>query len=398
MRRSSLAGVGVGLLIGCGVMLTPALSMRPVLAQTSAPANPLRPVIDKYCLSCHNPRLKTADLVLDASEPLNIARDGAIWEKVVRKLRTGAMPPVGSPRPDQAAYDGAAGYLEHELDRAAAVDPNPGVTGAFHRLSRTEYANAIADLLALDTLPKELDIALLLPADNSSSGFDNLGDLLFVSPTALDSYLLAAFGMAWAMGDPQIPVIVDRYQTPLDLPQDVQLEDAPVGTRGGVVIKTMLPVDGEYRLKIEAADAAREPHQLEVSVDGVRAHLVTVGDKPPTARGAGVSRVEEDKPIEVAVGLRAGPRVITVPYVQHSHALGEELVRPSRRTRGALPALASVTVSGPFNVTGVSDTPSRRRIFTCRPASASEEPACARQILSRLTRRAYRRASTREDV
>jgi mono/diheme cytochrome c family protein len=398
MRRSSLAGLLVGILAIGGAVLTPTVSVRASSAQAAAPANPLRPVVDKYCVSCHNPRLKTAGLVLDATE-LNIARDGAAWEKVVRKLRTGAMPPVGSPRPDQASYDAAAGYLEQELDRAAAAHPNPGAVGAFHRLSRTEYANAIRDLLALETLPKELDIATLLPADNSSSGFDNLADLLFVSPTALDSYLSAARKISRvAVGDPNIPVIVDRYQTPQDLPQDVQLEDAPAGTRGGVVIKSTLPVDGEYRVKIEFAGNAREVHQLEVSVDAVRAHVVTVGEKPPTERGNGVFIVPPDKPIEVALGMKAGPRVITVAYIQHTDALGEELVKPRRRTRGTQPALSSVTVSGPFTVAGVSDTPSRRRIFVCHPASPSEDTACARQIFSTLARRAYRRASTADDV
>jgi mono/diheme cytochrome c family protein len=398
MRRSSLAAVVVGIFAGCGAALTPTVPVRAFTPQAAAAANPLRPVVDKYCVSCHNPRLKTAGLVLDGSD-VNIARDGATWEKVVRKLRTGAMPPAGSPRPDQTSYDAAAGYLEQELDRAAAAHPNPGAVGAFHRLSRTEYANAIRDLLALDTLPKELDISTLLPADNSSSGFDNLADLLFVSPTALDSYLSAARKISRvAIGDPNIPVIVDRYQTPQDLPQDVQLEDAPAGTRGGVVIKSTMPVDGEYRVKIEFAGNAREPHQLEVSVDGVRAHVVTVGEHPPTERGNGVFIVPPDKPIEVDLGMKAGPRVITVAYIQHSDALGEELVRPRRRTRGTQPALASVTVSGPFNVSGVSDTPTRRRIFVCHPASASEETGCARQIFSTLTRRAYRRASTADDV
>jgi mono/diheme cytochrome c family protein len=398
MRGSSLAGLLVGVLAGGGAVLTPLVPVRAVAAQAPESANALRPVVDRYCVSCHNPRLKTAGLVLDASD-VNVARDGAMWEKVVRKLRTGAMPPAGSPRPDQASYDAAAGYLEQALDRAAAAHPNPGAIGAFHRLSRTEYANAIRDLLALETLPKELDIATLLPADNSSSGFDNLADLLFVSPTALDSYVSAARKISRvAIGDPNIPVIVDRYQTPQDLPQDVQLEDAPAGTRGGVVIKSTLPVDGEYRLKIEFAGNARDVHQLEVSVDGVRAHVVTVGEHPPTERGNGVFIVPPDKPIEVDLGMKAGPRVVTVAYIQHTDALGEELVKPRRRTRGTQPALASVTVSGPFNVSGVGDTPSRHRIFVCHPASASEESACARQIFSTLTRRAYRRASTAEDV
>jgi hypothetical protein len=362
---------------------------------------PARAVLDKYCVSCHNPKLKTGGLVLDPERlaPDAVAADGVVWEKVIRKLRSASMPPVGLPRPDQATYDSTAAELEHALDRAARAHPNPGNVGAFHRLSRTEYANAIRDLLALEMLPKELDITTLLPADNSSTGFDNLADLLFVSPTALDGYLSAARKISrLAVGDPAIPVIVDRYQIPQDLPQDVRQEGAPIGTRGGAVISSTFPVDGEYHLKIEFAGNAREPHQLEVSVDGARAQLFTVGDKPPGERGSGVFTPQADPPIEVVLPLKAGPRVITVAYLQHTAALGEELVRPRLRNRGNQPALASVVVSGPHQVSGSGDTPSRRRLFVCRPSSRSDEAGCATHILSTLVRRAYRRASTSEDV
>jgi cytochrome c5 len=368
------------------------------LAVTHQAISP-RPVIDKYCVTCHNQKLKTAGLMLDTADMQNVTRDGALWEKVIRKLRSGNMPPVGSPRPDQASYDAVATYLENELDRAAAADPNPGNIGAFHRLSRTEYANAIRDVLGLEALPKELDITTLLPADNSSTGFDNLADLLFVSPTALDGYLSAARKISrLATGDPSIPVIVDRYQIPPDLPQDVRQEGAPIGTRGGVVIRSTFPVDGEYRLKIEFAGNARETHQLEVSVDGARAQLFIVGDTPPTERGFGVFQQQPDKPIDVVLPLKAGTRVIAVAFIQHTPAIGEELVRPRMRGRGNQPALAGVTVSGPHQVFGAGDPPTRRRLFVCRPSSRSDEAACAGQILSSLTRRAYRRASTSEDV
>ena len=350
-------------------------------------------------MTCHNQRLKTAGLTLDTADIVNVEKDGAIWEKVIRKMRAGAMPPVGSPRPDPAAFDAVAGYLEMALDRASAANPNPGRLGTFHRLTRTEYANVIRDLLALDTLPRELDIATLLPADNASTGFDNLADLLFVSPTALDGYIAAARKLSrLAVGDPAIPVIVDRYQIPPDLPQNVQMEGAPVGTRGGIVIRSTFPVDGEYQVRIEFAGTAREPHQLELTVDGVRAELFTVGDKPPSERGFGVFQQQADKPIDVVLPLKAGPRSIAITYLQHTSALGEEVVRPRLRGRGNQPALASVTVSGPHRVAGVGDTPSRRRLFVCQPSSRTDEARCARQILSTLTRRAYRRASTSEDV
>ena len=403
MRRAhSLSSLLIVVVAGV-ITATSASSARVQAAPPQPPARAAvaspRPFIDQYCVSCHNQRLKTAGLMLDTADMADVARDGAIWEKVVRKLRAGAMPPVGSPRPNQAAYDTVASYLETALDRASASNPHPGSLGSFHRLSRTEYAMAIRDLLAIDALPKELDIATLLPADNSSTGFDNLADLLFVSPTALDGYLSAARKISrLAVGDPTIPVIVDRYQMPPDLPQDVRQDGAPIGTRGGTVIRSTFPVDGEYHLKVEFAGTAREIHQLEVTVDGARAQTFTVGDKPPTARGSGVFLQQADKPIDVVLALKAGPRLIAVTFVQHTPALGEELVRPRLRGRGNLPALASVTVSGPHQVAGSGDTPSRRRLFVCRPSSPAEELECATQILSTLTRRAYRRASTVDDV
>jgi hypothetical protein len=337
--------------------------------------------------------------MLDVADMSNVSNDGIIWDKVIRKLRAGAMPPPGLPRPDQATYHSVATYLETELDRAAAAKPNPGRVSAFHRLSRTEYIKAIRDLLALDALPKELDITTLLPADNSSTGFDNLADLLFISPTALDGYLSAARKISrLAVGDPAIPVIVDRYLLPDDLPQDVRQEGAPLGTRGGLVVRTDFPVDGDYRLNIEFAGNARDRHELEVSVDGERVQLFTVGEKPPTERGFGVFTQPPDQPIEVRLPLNAGPRVVAVTYIQHTPAIGEQLVRPRLRSRGALPALASVTISGPHKVNGSGDAPSRRRLFVCRPTGSADETSCARQLLSTLTRRAYRRASTSQDV
>src|SRR5262245_33596928 len=187
-------------------------------AQTSTgipPQGVARATIDRYCVNCHNQKLKTAGLALDQADISHVAQDGAVWEKVIRKLRAGAMPPPGVPRPDEATYDRLASYLETELDQAAATHLNPGRVGVFHRLSRTEYKNAVRDLLVLEALPKELDISTLLPADNSSSGFDNLADLLFVSPTVLEGYLSAARKISrLAVGDPSIPVIVNRYLLP----------------------------------------------------------------------------------------------------------------------------------------------------------------------------------------
>jgi mono/diheme cytochrome c family protein len=401
-RRSGAKATVAFLVIGwLTVTSTSSEGVRAGLVQAGSGASSEAPraVIDQYCVRCHNQRLKTAGLALDVADAANVAKDAAIWEKVVRKLQAEAMPPAGSPRPDRATYDRVARYLETELDRAATARPNPGHVVAFHRLSRTEYTKAIRDLLALDALPRELDIATLLPADNSSTGFDNLADLLFVSPTSLDGYLAAARKISrLAVGDPAVPLIVDRHQIPSDLPQDVRQEGAPIGTRGGAILRSTLPVDGDYRLRIEFAGNAREPHQLEVSVDGARAALLTVGEKPPTERGFGVFTPPPDRPVEVPLTLRAGPHAIAVTYIQHTAALGEELVRPRLRGRGTLPALSLVTLSGPHAVSGSGDTPSRRRLFVCRPASPADEASCAREILSTLTRRAYRRRSTTADV
>src|SRR5688572_32755561 len=245
-------------------------------------APPPAPTLNKYCATCHNERVRAGGFALDALNPDDPATHAAEWEKVVRKLRTGAMPPAGRPRPDAATYDAVASYLEAKLDAAVTSRPNPGRLPLFHRLTRTEYKNAIRDLLALDDLSKDVDLDLLLPADNSSSGFDNIADLLFVSSTQLEQYLSAAQKLsAVAVGDQSLPPLVDVYRMSEQFNQEYQAEGAPFGTRGGAVIRTYLPLDGEYRIHIELADAAREPHQLEIAVDDERVRLVSA--ELPTA-------------------------------------------------------------------------------------------------------------------
>jgi hypothetical protein len=209
---------------------------------TAAPVAP-RPVLNRYCVSCHNEKLKTAGLALDTIDASNLGAGTDTWEKVVRKLRSRAMPPAGSPRPDDATYEAVASQLEKDLDRLAAATPNPGKLPAFHRLTRTEYRNAIRDLLALDDLPKAVDLESLLPADNSSTGFDNLADLLFVSTTQLEQYLSAAQKISrLAIGDPAIR-LVDTYNMSSEHSQDIHVEELPLGTRGGLAIRTLLPLD-----------------------------------------------------------------------------------------------------------------------------------------------------------
>jgi mono/diheme cytochrome c family protein len=373
-------------------------------AQPAAPSAALT----QYCLTCHNARLKTADLVLDPADLTHVDAKPEQWEKVVAKLRSNAMPPAGMPRPDQATYNSVATFLETELDRAAVAKPNPGTLPLLHRLSRTEYENSIRDLLALDALPKEMDYSLLLPPDNSSSGFDNIADLLFVSPAIMERYLDAARKISrLAVGDPSLPVLVNSYRLSPEQTQDTRVDALPFGTRGGLGVRTYFPLDGGYSIKFELAGAAREPHQIEISVDGERMQLVTVGDsgdgrggRGGRAGGGGRGRgaAAEDKPLEVRIPVKAGSRLIGVAFVERDEARDEATVRPRMRGRGSQPALLSVTIAGPYDAKGPGDTASRRRIFACRPAAVSEESPCARKILSTLARRAYRRPVTDADL
>ena len=384
--------------------------------ESAASAADVTAVLDRYCVTCHNARvvdgagaapsplaaqLRAAGLALDRLDSSNVGEDAAAWEAVVRKLRAGAMPPLGRPRPDEATVDRVASHLEASLDRTAAAAPDPGRRPALHRLSRTEYANAVRDLLGLDDLPKELDIEVLLPADNAASGFDNLAELLFVSPTLMERYLAAARKISrLAVGDPTMPPIVDTWQLDRDLVQDGHLEGLPLGTRGGIRVRSHLPLDGEYLVTVQFARAAREPHDVEVSVDGRRVELFTVGENPPERLASGVFAFDADPDVQVRVPLRAGPREVAVAFLPKSGAAHEGLVRSSR-SRSRQPSVASLIVSGPYGADGAGDTPSRRRILTCRPrtgAPAADEIACARSILGTLARRAYRRPVTAGDL
>jgi len=361
-------------------------------AQTARPAPAA--VLEQYCVTCHNPRLKTAGLAIDTAELSRVGTNPELWEKVVRKLRSGAMPPLNSPRPNKAAYDSVSTFLETELDRAAATKPNPGSLPLLHRLSRTEYQNAIRDLLAVDALPKEMDYSLLLPADNISSGFDNIADLLFISPSTMERYLDAARKISrLAVGNPEMPLMVNIHKMHPEHLQDAQVEELPFGTRGGLAIRSYFPVDGDYEISLDTAGTARDPNEIEISVDGARVQLVPLGGG---GRGRGGAR-----PTEFRVPIKAGEHLVGVTFIERSQARDEETLRPRVRSRGTQPAIASVTISGPYAVKGSGDTASRRRLFTCRPANSATEAAelaCARQILQTLTKRAYRRQPAAADV
>ncbi len=410
VRAAVLAAVSGCLLAAA----SPAMSAPPAAGGAGTAAS-VEATLKRYCVTCHNERivngrgtapsmlvsqLRTAGLALDALDPQHVAGDADAWERVIRKLEARTMPPVGRPRPDEATYGEVIGWLETALDRAAADAPNPGRRPALHRLSRTEYQNAVRDLLALDHLPKEFDVSTLLPADNVTSGFDNLAELLFVSPSTLERYLAAARKISrLAVGDTSMPPIVDRYQLDRDLIQDGHLEGLPLGTRGGTLIRSHLPAAGEYVLTVEFAQAAREEHDVEVSVDGERVSLFTIGGRPLVRGASGVFAFEAEPPVDVRIPLGAGPRAIAVAFLQKTGAQHESLVRASRRGQRREPAISTVTLSGPYGVDGAGDTPSRERIFICRPGdgAATTEP-CAREILSTLARRAYRRPVTGADL
>jgi len=414
-RRRLLAVIAfAGLGWGLSMAHSQGFSQNPSNVRAEPPAatteNPLdaraetQAAIAKYCTTCHSERLKTAGVVLD---PMSVARPGdqsETWEKVLRQLRAGTMPPPGAARPPQAFYARAAGYLARELEASAAARPNPGSMPLAHRLTRTEYANVIRDLLALPDLPKEFDYATLLPADNASSGFDNLADTLFVSPSTMERYLAAALKISRvAVGDPDMGPLVNTHITPVRQTQEGRNEALPFGTRGGLQIDGYFPLDAEYEFKVETADAVADVHQLEISIDGERKAITNV------SRRAGVPQAGE-APNRGAFrfAVPAGPRSVGVAFVERSEALSEDPLRPPGRNRGALPSVVSVTITGPFNATGPGDTPSRRRLFVCRPSTrdarsgqgpdAREESACADRILTTLLRRAYRRNVTANDL
>ena len=368
-----------------------------------------RALLTQYCITCHNQRAKAGNLALDTFDVTRIADHPETWEKVVRKLRGGVMPPAGRPRPDRATYDGFRKWVESEIDRAAAADPNPGRSAAFHRLNRTEYRNAVRDVLALD-----VDVASWLPADPASYGFDNIGDALGISSGLLERYLSAAQRVsALAVGDPAIGPSVSTYVYPSDLTQRDRIDGLPFGTRGGAVVNHYFPVDGEYVVQIRLGrnyntriNGLDELQQVEVLVDGERIQLATIGGKPRVRGRANPEDyngpVDEDDKLKFRFPVKAGAHALGVTFVKRTAAQYEDLDRPILRdspeygdTQG-LPSLAKIEIDGPYAAVRPADTPSRRKIFVCRPAS-DKDAACARTILSTVARRAFRRPITEAD-
>ena len=374
-------------------------------ASPATTPSPHRATLDRYCVSCHNGRVKAGGLALDALDVSRVTGDPASWEKVVRKLRGRMMPPAGIPRPDEATYDSLASSLEYALDAASAARPNPGRTDTFRRLSRVEYQNAIRDILGLD-----VDVASLLPKDDASHGFDNVanGEL---SPTLLERYLAAAQKVSRAVVGGQLSSPASHVVIlPSDLTQEDHLEGLPFGTRGGTIVRHTFPLDGTYEIQMrlsrdrnENVEGLTEPQQVELTLDGQRVQVFGV---KPNRNQMGIYYADEavDKDLKIRIQVTAGPHEVGVVFPRRTFALEETERQPSlahfnmdRHPRVQI-ALYSVSIAGPFEPGALTDTPSRRRLFVCRPTSAAAEDACAKRIVSTVARRAFRRAVTDADI
>ncbi|HXD72760.1 MAG TPA: DUF1592 domain-containing protein [Vicinamibacterales bacterium] len=352
--------------------------------------------IKQYCVTCHNDRLKTSGLSLEKADAAHPALDPEMWEKVVRKLQARAMPPQGARRPDEATYRSVQTAIERELDADALAHPNPGAP-ILHRLNRSEYANAIHDLLALD-----VDVTSLLPPDDAAYGFDNISDVLGVSPSLQEKYLSAAAKIAAvAVGDPDITAGSDTFRIRQDLSQDQHIEGLPLGTIGGTSVRYTFPLDGDYVLQVKLyrtnlniMRGLEYPHDVEFAIDGRRVYLATIGgkedladlfDKPTDTSDA------VDARLRVRVPVKAGPHIVSVAFVEDAPVQEPNRLQPFVRSSidnfdwAGRPHMQTFTITGPFNSSGPGDTPSRRSIFTCRGTGT-----CAERILSRIAHRAYR--------
>jgi len=388
-----------------------------------------RAVLDTYCVTCHNQRLRTAGLALDSLDVTTPGANPEVWERVIEKLRARAMPPPGLPRPDAATYQAVAGWLETEIDRAWAANPNPGRINAVHRLNRTEYNNAIRDLLAVD-----LDVRTLLPGDETADGsFDNFADVLTISTTHLERYLsVARLVTRLAVGLPPASPGLATYAVPLHVVQDDrQSEDLPFGSRGGIAVRHDFSVDGEYLIKVRLRRQYQDyimgmgwPQQLDVRLDGALLKRFTVGGgaqgRPAAASYAGdgepgfagdsewetYMQTGADAGLEIRTRVPPGPHTIGVSFVRElwePEGLPQPLQRGRVLTNDQIymehASVGSVQIGGPYTVTGsAKDTPSRQRVFVCEPRSVTEEQSCASTILSKFARLAYRRPTTSADV
>jgi mono/diheme cytochrome c family protein len=367
-------------------------------------------LVKQYCVTCHNDRTKAGQMSLQSFDAAKLEEHGELTENMIRKIRSGMMPPAGARRPEPAVLTGLAGAFELRMDRHAALNPNPG-SRPFQRLNRAEYANAVRDLLHLD-----LDVSTYLPPDTISHGFDNVADAQTFSPTLMDGYLRAASQISrLAIGDRNASATSTTYKIPRATSQMRRVDGAPMGTRGGTSVVHVFPADGHYRLK---ASLHYEPlgglagrstittydlkEQVEFSVNGERVAIFDLN-----------TRMSESDPknnlelITPPVHIKAGPQRVTAAFVQRLDGPVDDLLMPLENTLAdvsigfgitMLPHVRDFIVQGPLDVTGVSDTPSRLKVFSCRPTAKAEEEACAAEILKRLTSQAYRGAPSAADL
>jgi mono/diheme cytochrome c family protein len=389
--------------------LAPCLAILLTSTVPAAPAGNPEEVVNQYCAGCHNDKTKSGGFALNAFDVTRPADHPEVWEKVVQKLRGRMMPPPGRPRPDESTYDSVVAFLETNLDQAAAASPNPGRTETFRRLNRTEYQNAIRDLLAVD-----VDVAALLPKDDANYGFDNVS-VGGLSPTLIERYLSAAQKISrLAIGIPvRAPGAAVSLVAP-DLTQEDHLDDLPFGTRGGTVVHYTFPVDAEYEIQIrlmrnrnENVEGLSEPHQMELTLDGERVQMFAVVPKVTKRDAQYYADEEADSHLKLRMAVKAGPHDIGATFIKKDSALLESERQPYQahfnqdRHPRTQPAVYSVSITGPYDATGVGETPSRRRIFVCSPAKPSpseDEERCARRIIGTLARRAYRRPVSNDDL
>jgi len=445
--RSILAGFVTAAVVSLGL-----LALRPVPVAAARAGDDARAFLQTYCITCHSQQMKsrgTVPVAFDTLDASAVANDAKTWEQVVRKMRAGVMPPAGVKRADKTAHEQFLSWVEGELDRAARERPNPGRTEAFHRLNRTEYRNAVRDLLDLD-----VDVTGWLPPDDASYGFDNIAGVLKISPTLLERYLSAAQKVSrTALGiEPPSPT-VDYFRVADDRAQEQELPGQPFGTRGGASIRYTFPMDASYTVRVQLSRDLNEqvpiyvePQDLEVSIDGERVNVFTLpgaaapagppASEPaassdadaaqPAGRGQGrgtgaraggagrgggrqgqEARNRADRDWEVRVPVKAGPHVVQVAFAKESNAIAETARLPFLRPYPAGVNIAetrtgaylrSVEIAGPFDPTGPGNSPSRQRILICTPAIPANEEACSTRILTALARRAFRRPVTAADV
>jgi hypothetical protein len=343
------------------------VSPQPSSSSVPATPSPERALLDRYCVGCHNQRTKSGDLALDAIDVEHVGVQPRTWEKVVRKVRAGMMPPAGRPRPDETRQDQFVSWLSGELNRAFDRQPDPGRTETFHRLNRTEYRNAVRDVLAL-----EINVADFLPADDSSYGFDNIAGVLKLSQSLMERYLSAAKTIArLAVGGPPPALGGATYRVAPDAEQHDRADDLPFGTRGGALVRHLFPQDADYDIKVEVAGSSGlvEEHRLDVTIDGQQVKLFTLG---PRGSSGSAYPNEVDGKMTVRVPVAAGPHDVGVAFYGKPSDLVERVREPFPNPLisgndggrgGSMPAVTAVTIVGPYDAKGPGDTPSRRRIF-----------------------------------